>query len=1070
MATVILHKRSSVPGQIPLPTELELGELALNVADGRVFIKDTNDSILDITGAVFVDVVPPSEPLDGQLWWDSTDGQLKIYYDDGVSAQFVDVSSSALGYTGSQGDVGFVGSQGLVGSKGFTGSRGSDGGLGFAGSFGFTGSRGFTGSYGYTGSAVTIIVSAVAPSSPLDGQLWWDSGLGQLKVYYNDGTSSQFVDANSGAMGYTGSQGVGYTGSQGIGFVGSRGFTGFVGSQGFTGSYGYTGSSVTILVSTTAPLLPLDGQLWWDSGLGQLKIWYNDGVHSQWVDANSGALGFSGSRGVIGFTGSGGATGYIGSQGFTGSTGFVGSQGFTGSIGNTGSQGFTGSRGGTGFAGSLGYTGSVGVTGFTGSFGLAGPVGPAGPIGSRGFTGSQGVGFTGSRGAGFTGSTGYTGSYGYTGSSVTIIVTTIAPVSPFDGQLWWDSSTGQLKIWYNDGTHSQWVDANSAALGYTGSQGYDGSLGYTGSAGAGFTGSRGATGFSGSLGFTGSQGNAGISGFTGSLGGIGFTGSQGVGFTGSRGDVGFTGSVGFVGSRGFSGSLGFTGSAVTINVSTAAPSSPLPGQLWWDSTDGQLKIWYDDGDTAQFVDANSGALGYTGSVGFVGSQGLLGFTGSAGFTGSTGFIGSRGFSGSLGFTGSAGAGFTGSAGTAGTTGFTGSLGFTGSAGAGFTGSAGAPGFTGSGGLGFTGSAGAGFTGSVGFVGSAGFTGSLGFTGSAGAGFTGSQGVTGFVGSLGFTGSRGVTGFSGSQGIQGFIGFTGSVGFVGSQGTIGFTGSAGLTGFTGSQGTAGSTGPTGGLGYTGSASTTTMTAFDIRTLHPSDLAASSMSFGFTSWNNDSASPYADYLLFRSFSDSSGGSDNLLTLRKDTFGLRVWQQAYGSSTAFTTFKDVAWSDGSNASGTWGISITGNAANITAYTINQNLGTSNTPQFSSLGVGTAASGTAGEIRATNEVTAYYSDERLKKFLGRIPDALHKVLSLNGYYFQMNDTARELGYTNEKIQVGVSAQEVQAVLPQVVVPAPIDDKYLTVRYEKLVPLLIEAIKELTGRVIELENLNGGS
>ena len=124
-------------------------------------------------------------------------------------------------------------------------------------------------------------------------------------------------------------------------------------------------------------------------------------------------------------------------------------------------------------------------------------------------------------------------------------------------------------------------------------------------------------------------------------------------------------------------------------------------------------------------------------------------------------------------------------------------------------------------------------------------------------------------------------------------------------------------------------------------------------------------------------------------------------------------------------------------------------------------------SLGVGTASSGTSGEIRATATITAYYSDERLKTKLGTIENALDKVLSLEGFYYQANEVAQELGYTVKR-EVGVSAQQVQAVLPEVVVPAPIDEKYLTVHYDKLVPLLIEAIKEQQAQIEELKSKLG--
>ena len=126
---------------------------------------------------------------------------------------------------------------------------------------------------------------------------------------------------------------------------------------------------------------------------------------------------------------------------------------------------------------------------------------------------------------------------------------------------------------------------------------------------------------------------------------------------------------------------------------------------------------------------------------------------------------------------------------------------------------------------------------------------------------------------------------------------------------------------------------------------------------------------------------------------------------------------------------------------------------------LNTGNDVRFDSFGVGTNASGTTGEIRATNEVTAYYSDDRLKNKYGNIENALEKVCSLNGFHYQPNEIAGGLGYDTSKKKVGVSAQEVLKVLPEAVTEAPIDPQYHTVQYEKLVPLLVEAIKELNER-----------
>ena len=115
-------------------------------------------------------------------------------------------------------------------------------------------------------------------------------------------------------------------------------------------------------------------------------------------------------------------------------------------------------------------------------------------------------------------------------------------------------------------------------------------------------------------------------------------------------------------------------------------------------------------------------------------------------------------------------------------------------------------------------------------------------------------------------------------------------------------------------------------------------------------------------------------------------------------------------------------------------------------------------------------GSFGASSEITAYYSDERLKNFSGKIEGALDKVMNLNGFYYTENELAKSFGFNNDKQQVGVSAQQVQAVLPEAVRVAPfvgeqkVEEQYLTVQYEKLVPLLIEAIKEQQKKIEELE------
>ena len=106
------------------------------------------------------------------------------------------------------------------------------------------------------GSGTSVTVSDTAPTSPSAGDLWFKSDEGRLKIYYNDGSSSQWVDTSP---------------------IGSGG--------------GGGGASVT--TDDTAPSSPSDGDLWWKSNEGQLKVYYQDADSSQWVDVGGGFTGMT---------------------------------------------------------------------------------------------------------------------------------------------------------------------------------------------------------------------------------------------------------------------------------------------------------------------------------------------------------------------------------------------------------------------------------------------------------------------------------------------------------------------------------------------------------------------------------------------------------------------------------------------------------------------------------------------------------------------------------------------------------------------------------------------------------
>lgn len=125
------------------------------------------------------------------------------------------------------------------------------------------------------------------------------------------------------------------------------------------------------------------------------------------------------------------------------------------------------------------------------------------------------------------------------------------------------------------------------------------------------------------------------------------------------------------------------------------------------------------------------------------------------------------------------------------------------------------------------------------------------------------------------------------------------------------------------------------------------------------------------------------------------------------------------------------------------------------------------------------ANAIAATGNITAYYSDMRLKTKIKNIENSVSKLEKLNGFYYINNELANSFGYIDTKVQIGCSAQEVEEQFPEIVSLAPFDmgtdelsgtissksgESYKTIDYAKLVPVLIEAIKELNAEIQQLK------
>lgn len=796
-------------------------------------------------------------------------------------------------------------------------------------------------------------------------------------------------------------------------------------------------------------------------------LYYSCTVHAGMNgQLNISDLGPQGIQGVQGFQGTDGIQGNDGLQGTTGA-GAQGAQGIQGDLGFQGTQGFPGPIGPQGIQGTSGLQGGGGVQGATGSFGgvtfdytwnsqttLADP--GIGNVSVNNSTyASANVLLIDDRDDNFT-------------LLVPFLQTIDDSTSPIKGHVKITSKTNvdqfilfainsltdengyfNVSVSYISGSVSgTWSNgedvtitfARTGDIGPVGPQGIQGFEGFQGAQGLG-----GGVGGQGTQGLQGLQGGPGPQGTPGFIGGDGIQGAQGLqgpqgaqGTDGTDGDEGIQGNDGFQGTQGLSqqGTQGFQGSQGIAGI-------------------GATGIQGFQGIQGDALQGHQGTQGNSGPPGF-GNQGIQGMQGFQGT------IGGEGIQGVQGLGGQGTSGLQGIQGTDGEEGLQGVQGETGD------GNQGTQGFQGAAGIGNTG-----VQGNDGTQGVQGIIGESGVGGTQGVqGFDGSQGFQGIGGGLGDTGNQGVQGIQGGPGFQGDTG-AGSQGIQGGQGIQGLLGIQGFPG-QGTQGLQGTQAAQGVQGERGFQGTQGMQGFgpagavtNIQNVHETSVQDTALFITMVEGGNTTQP------LRATTGPNPGGESNFFyTSDVDELTVENLQvegnvNVVGSITA-DSFTASGASDFHLASNNY-LSMGNTAASpysrlgwlTTNNSVSLEVNTSVTSNFvikpltgSNLFTFQVAT---GNFTATGDIESN-SDIRLKENIETIPNALEKVSNMRGVYFDMKSRPGVR-------KVGLIAQEVEEVLPEVVSAAEDGEQIKSVAYGNIVGLLVEAVKELKDEIEQLKN-----